>query len=81
MSRSGAPAKPVSGLDYLDILGLQAFLTLGHSKFDFLSLGQGLEAFSIYGAEMHKNIGPGFLFDETKTFRIIEELYCSGNRV
>ena len=35
---AGAPAKSVYGLDYLYVLGLQAFLTLGHGKFYFLSL-------------------------------------------
>jgi hypothetical protein len=61
-----------SGLQFDDVLSLKAFLTLGHLKFHFLVFRQGLEAFTLDGAVMHKDIRtilPGY---KAVPFRVIK---------
>jgi hypothetical protein len=58
-----------------DVLRLRAFLSLSNSELNPLALSQGSEAVTDDSSEMGEYIGPGLLFNETKTFAFIEPFH------
>jgi hypothetical protein len=65
-------------LERLDVRRLFAFWTSGHVERDFLVFGERLEAARLDRGEVHEQIVAGFIgSDETKTFCIVEPLYCA----
>lgn len=62
-----------------NIFCLRAFGALGNRKFYGLTFSQRLEAAASNVAEVSKNIGAGFLCDETKTFGLIKPLNGTGS--
>lgn len=58
----------LSRLQRNDVLGLWAFLALGHSELDFLAFSQGAEAAAGDSAEVRKHIRAARLLEEAKAF-------------
>jgi hypothetical protein len=61
-------------LQFPHVLGLEAFLSLHHLKFDPLALFQAPEAIPMNGAVMNKDIRLAFPGNEAKTLSIVKPL-------
>jgi hypothetical protein len=64
-------------LDWNDVFGLGTFLAVSDREFDFLTLGERLEAGTLNGAEVNKYIGTGFLLDKAKTLGLVKPLHSA----
>jgi hypothetical protein len=64
-------------LELYHVLGLGAFGALDHLKLHFLVFGQGTEAFALYGAVMHEDIGAVIPRDEAIAFGIVKPFYSA----
>ena len=62
-------------LNRYHVLGLGAFLSIGHRELDLLAVCQGFETITLDGTEVNENIGAAFTFDEAETFCFVEPLY------
>src|SRR5690348_18167793 len=65
-------------LQRLDLLGLQAFLALGHHEADLLAFLQRLETAAFDRAKMHEHVLATFLADEAEALGVIEPFHGSG---
>src|SRR5690348_10541216 len=65
-------------LQRLDLLGLQAFLALGHHEADLLAFLQRLETAAFDRAKMHEHVLATFLADEAEALGVIEPFDGSG---
>ncbi len=63
------------------VLGLRAFLALGHRELDFLAFGQGLETGALDGGEVNEYVRPLGLLDEAKALGFVEPFYLAGANV
>lgn len=68
-------------LDNGDVLGLRAFLALGHSELDFLTFSQGFETCALDGGEVNEYVRTLGLLDEAKTLGFVEPFYLAGANV
>jgi len=64
--------------DY-DVAGLGAFGAGVDIEFDFLAFVQVLEAITLNGGEVDKNIGAAIASDEAEPFGSIEPFDCTGD--
>jgi hypothetical protein len=67
-----------NGLQFNDVLGLKALLTLGYLELHFLVFRQGFEALAQDGAVMHKDIRTGLPGNKSIAFRVIKPFYRTG---
>src|SRR5437867_12766674 len=58
---------------------LRSFRSLRHFKLDFLALFEGLEAITLNGAVMNKDIRRAGLLNEAIALRVIEPLDLAGH--
>src|SRR5207244_8287881 len=56
------------------VFGLWSFRTLRHFKFDFLTFFESLEAVSLNGAVVNKDVRRAGLLNEAVTLRIVKPL-------
>ena len=56
------------------VLGLGAFLSIGHRELDLLAVGQGFETITLYGTEVNENVGAAFALDKAEALGFVEPL-------
>jgi hypothetical protein len=67
-----------SGSHFGDFGCLRSLLTLDDLELDAITLGEGLEAASLNGAEVNEDVRASLAGDETVPFGIIEPLHGAG---
>jgi hypothetical protein len=80
--KSGAPKRATlvilrSGLEGLDVRGLQALRSFGDLEFNRLAVIQRLIAISHNRGEMYENIFSTLALDETEALAGVKPLHCS----
>jgi hypothetical protein len=81
--KGGAPKRAAlnlilrSGLEGLDVRGLQALWSLGNLEFNRLAVIQRLIAISHNRGEMHEHIFSTLALDETEALAGVKPLHCS----
>jgi hypothetical protein len=67
----------LSGLQRLNVRGLQALGAADDFEFDRLAVVQGLVAIRLNRGKMYEYIFPGLALDETKALAGVKPLHCS----